>query len=1176
MPEGAAPKLGHHIAHPLLRARDWQARPEFGQVCDWWRAGGAGVCALVGIGGAGKTAIAQRFLLNLPGVMAGSGDEGVDLPEPEACFVFSFYDAPNPDAFFRELAAWLQGWPEKKDDERVPSYEQTKRLLAAAPRCLLVLDGFEKSQDEGGRSGRFGHILDGRLRDLVLRAAEGYLPRVSILITTRFRLFDTAAQRSPIYTPIPVEKLAEDTAIALLRERGVRGTDDRLRALARDQGLHALSVDLMGGYIARFYEGDPDLIPADPHVEIAVDAGPVLDPETAAIQEQERKFARIAARYGEALRESDPAALDLLQRFCLFRLGVTADILADVFTGDQKEEVASPDLAGLSRGELNVKLNRLVEMHLLEAEPSEGQPTTYTIHPAVRGGFLRGLDDETAQRGHIAARDGLTTSLGGLPGNGSNPSDPKTLDLLEEIMYHTLAAGYAQEAWDIYCLRMGGGKNLVWRQGAYERGERICRVFADGTPCNAPLPLGLTPRHQSKLLGDWALSLAPLGRLTDAVHCLVRAGKIDMGSEDWANASADNQNLAETRLAVGCLAEALAAAEDALRLAEVTDNSPSRCCTYGYRGYIRALCGETDSGLKDFGHALHWQHDSEMSDKSLYSMRGIQHALLLARMDRLKEATDITEANKLILREIAGADNYHEPPCNLILSDIAREQGDLNQARILLAQAREWAIARDAKEVLCWATLVHAKIELTEAGYQTDGNDETYDDNTGNGSAADCESTTGPNALLLAREAIEEGLRIARDCGYGIYHIDLLLLRAQVALHEGDSVAALNDIFVALDDGVPAHEATGRPELIAAEDPECGYAWGIALGYHLRAEALLLRAAQALGQSDCAPARFAEKSEAFRKDVEAAREVLAKCIDLRERIQDPKVKDTKRVLSDLDGGILTYYPLATTKRGEGMKDFFISYNGADKAWAEWIAWTLEEAGYSVVIQAWDFRPGNNFVLQMDKGAQDTEKTVVVLSDNYLNALYTQSEWAAAFVDDPTGQKRKLIPFRVAECKAEGLLKPVVYVDLVDLAEADARMAVLGAFSERGKPAKAPNYPGAPVERSTPDRQEFPGAATAPSRSGALDSTVEQVAARRGEPQYLAPEDRLILVQKLNATTPQQFNMLLFSLNPPAGLIPSMPAPQADRSVGLLGWAESPGGPGLPAVVKIFEAVLNPQ
>lgn len=53
-----------------------------------------------------------------------------------------------------------------------------------------------------------------------------------------------------------------------------------------------------------------------------------------------------------------------------------------------------------------------------------------------------------------------------------------------------------------------------------------------------------------------------------------------------------------------------------------------------------------------------------------------------------------------------------------------------------------------------------------------------------------------------------------------------------------------------------------------------------------------------------------------------------------------------------------------------MKDFFISYNHADRAWAEWIAWQLEQVGFSVEIQAWDFRPGSNFVLEMDRATKE--------------------------------------------------------------------------------------------------------------------------------------------------------------------------------------------------------------
>ena len=55
----------NYFVHTLLRARDWQHRPQLDEVYDWWRGGGQGVCALVGMGGAGKTAIADRFLNEL-------------------------------------------------------------------------------------------------------------------------------------------------------------------------------------------------------------------------------------------------------------------------------------------------------------------------------------------------------------------------------------------------------------------------------------------------------------------------------------------------------------------------------------------------------------------------------------------------------------------------------------------------------------------------------------------------------------------------------------------------------------------------------------------------------------------------------------------------------------------------------------------------------------------------------------------------------------------------------------------------------------------------------------------------------------------------------------------------------------------------------------------------------
>ena len=141
------------------------------------------------------------------------------------------------------------------------------------------------------------------------------------------------------------------------------------------------------------------------------------------------------------------------------------------------------------------------------------------------------------------------------------------------------------------------------------------------------------------------------------------------------------------------------------------------------------------------------------------------------------------------------------------------------------------------------------------------------------------------------------------------------------------------------------------------------------------------------------------------------------------------------------------------------KDFFISYNGADQRWAEWIAWQLEEAAYSVILQAWDFLPGSNFVVQMDRALTLAPRMIAVLSPQYLSSLYTQPEWAAAFRHDPKGEQSLLIPVRVQPCEVNGLLGPIVYVDLVGRDEATARQRLLAAVRhERAKPAQAPAFP----------------------------------------------------------------------------------------------------------------------
>lgn len=901
---GLPPRPPGGFVHPLLRARDWQDRPEFGELCQWWKDGGVGVCALVGIGGAGKTAIAERFLQVLPGGYPAHPKVPKDrnLVAPARPLVFSFYDAPNPDMFFAELAAWLEGCPSADDLARVPSYQQTLESLAVAGKCLLVLDGLEKVQDDGSRGGAFGQILDGRLRDFVVRAADGWMSQVSLVITSRFRLYDPLAERTWYYRQIPIEKLDPTTALKLLRERGVRGTDDELEHIAEDLGFHALSVDLAGGYIAYFCSGDPQRFSSLAPIPVD-DSEPALDPRIAAVREQERRFAHLAEQYHQALAKSDPAALVLLQRVCLFRLGVDAKTLATIFTGAGKESISGSAMAGLNEQQLVSKLKFLVEMRLLEASKSQIPDQTsqvYTVHPAVRDGFVKKLDAETARLGHDAAREGLTASLGGLPSRGSNPSSPATLDLLEEIVYHTLAAGHAEKAFGIYRYRICAYKNLGKILGAFERGERICRAFAAGqSPQIASFPAGLSENDQVVLVNEWALYLKDLGQLASAARCHERCLGVRARQENWMESSLEHLNLAEALLLAGRLPAGLHAAEEALRLTELTSGERHLNNSYSYRGFARGLNGGIDTTLADFAVACRAE-ESESNTPFLFSLRGIYHAQIVARLGHNALATRFTSENKKYVRDKWGPDQPDISKCNLLLADLAIERGDLTVACELLHQGHEWALQHDAKEPLCWSSLVRAKIELSAFSVQRTA-----------------DQSDAPSSLTRAKSALEDGLRIARDCGFGIYHIDLLLVRAQLALHEGRAADAERDVRVALDEGVHPPEESGYPELLAATDPECLYAWGIAEGRHLLGEALLLQAAQKLGKAEFVPKRLDRLPADVHDLIDRAHEQLDQALELWRKLRDPELEAemnprgerTKRVLEGLEGGILAEYPI---------------------------------------------------------------------------------------------------------------------------------------------------------------------------------------------------------------------------------------------------------------------------
>ena len=75
-------------------------------------------------------------------------------------------------------------------------------------------------------------------------------------------------------------------------------------------------------------------------------------------------------------------------------------------------------------------------------------------------------------------------------------------------------------------------------------------------------------------------------------------------------------------------------------------------------------------------------------------------------------------------------------------------------------------------------------------------------------------------------------------------------------------------------------------------------------------------------------------------------------------------------------------------------DFFISHAGRDTAWAEWLAWQLQEAGYRVEPDVWDWAPGEDFVARMAAALERADRLLAVCTQAYFSSALTDYRAAA--------------------------------------------------------------------------------------------------------------------------------------------------------------------------------------
>ncbi len=112
-------------------------------------------------------------------------------------------------------------------------------------------------------------------------------------------------------------------------------------------------------------------------------------------------------------------------------------------------------------------------------------------------------------------------------------------------------------------------------------------------------------------------------------------------------------------------------------------------------------------------------------------------------------------------------------------------------------------------------------------------------------------------------------------------------------------------------------------------------------------------------------------------------------------------------------------------------DAFLSYNRAQAAFAEQLDKDLRANGLEVWYAPRNLRGGEVGSIGMERGIEESDHMVAVLSPEYLAAEWTNYELQINMVFSPSNRDRRLIPILHTPCKLPARLQQFNYIDFSD-------------------------------------------------------------------------------------------------------------------------------------------------
>jgi tetratricopeptide (TPR) repeat protein len=407
----------------------------------------------------------------------------------------------------------------------------------------------------------------------------------------------------------------------------IRDDDAELLAASREVAGHALTLNLLGRYLARAHKGD---IRRRDQVKF----------EKADAKTQGGHAFRVMAAYERWLAqggEEGARQLAVLRLLGLFDRPADAGCLAALRRPPAIAGLTEP-LVGPGEDDWNLTLSTLADCRLVSTSPSpvpgEGRGEgTLDAHPLIREYFAKQLREQNLDAWRSAHRrlyEHLTEST---------ERQPDTLEGLQpfyQAVAHGCQAGLTEEArTKVYRDRILRGRECysTFKLGAIgaDLGAIAC-FFEQPWTCIAP---GVSDRGQAWLLSEAAFRLRALGRLGEALDPM-RAG-LDMAvrQEDWENAAIDASNLSELELMLGDVPAAVYHAEQSVVFADRSGDAFWRMTSRTTLADAQHQAGRRAEAPARFREAEAMQAEHQPKNPLLYSLRGFCYCdLLLAEAER--------------------------------------------------------------------------------------------------------------------------------------------------------------------------------------------------------------------------------------------------------------------------------------------------------------------------------------------------------------------------------------------------------------------------------------------------------------------------------------------------------------------------------------------------------------